>query len=86
MAYYLGVTVTLTSELIFRLIMLGAFFSLLFELGIVNLVCGCIQLLIKLKYRQIKKCLDLSLSDVVFTMLINVGILTFMSRINFVLR
>ena len=49
------------------------------------------QLLIKLKYRQIKKFLALSLSDVVFIMLINVkmptvvGILTFMSRINFVL-
>ena len=48
------------------------------------------QLLIKLKYRQIKKFLALSLSDVVFIMLINVkmptigGILTFM-RINFVL-
>ena len=45
----------------------------------------------KLKYRQIKKFLALSLSDVVFIMLINVkmptiaGILTFMSRINFVL-
>ena len=44
----------------------------------------------KLKYRQIKKFLPLSLSDVVFIMLINVkmstivGILTFMSRINFV--
>ena len=42
-------------------------------------------------YRQIRKCLTLSLSDVVFIMLINVkmptivGILTFMSRINFVL-
>ena len=49
------------------------------------------QLLIKLKYRQIKMFLALSLSDVVFIMLINVkmptivGILTFMSRINFVL-
>ena len=47
----------------------------------------------KLKYRQIKKFLALSLSDVVFIMLLNVkmptivmvGILTFMSRINFVL-
>ena len=43
------------------------------------------------KKRQIKKLLALSLSDVVFIMLINgkmptiVGILTFMSRINFVL-
>ena len=50
------------------------------------------QLLIKkLKYRQMKKCLALSLSDVIFIMLINVkmstivGILTFMSRINFML-
>ena len=42
----------------------------------------------KLKYRQIKRFHALSLSDVVFIMLINatiVGILTFMSRINFVL-
>ena len=45
---------------------------------------------LKLKYQQIKKYLALSLSDVVFIMLINVkmptifGILTFMSRINFV--
>ena len=42
-------------------------------------------------YRQIKKFLALSLSAVIFIMLINVkmpsivGILTFMSRINFVL-
>ena len=44
-----------------------------------------------LKSRQIKKCIALSLSDVVFIMLINVkmptivGILKFMSRMNFVL-
>ena len=52
------------------------------------------QLLTKLKYRQIKKFITFSLSDVVFIMLVNakmptitiVGILTFMSRINFVLR
>ena len=43
------------------------------------------------KDRQIKKFLALTLSDVVFIVLINVkmplivGILTFMSRINFVL-
>ena len=49
------------------------------------------QLLIKAKYRQMKKFLALSLPDVVFIMLINVkmptivGILTFMSRINFML-
>ena len=46
---------------------------------------------LKLKYRQIKKFLALSLPGAVFIMLINVkmptivGILTFMSRINFVL-
>ena len=44
----------------------------------------------KLKYRQMTKILALSLSEVVFIMLINVkmpivGILTFMSRINYVL-
>ena len=45
----------------------------------------------KLKYQKIKQFLALSLSDVVFIMLINakmptiVGILTFMSRINSVL-
>ena len=44
-----------------------------------------------LKYCKVKKFLALSLSDVVFIILINyvkmpfVGILTFMSRINFVL-
>ena len=49
------------------------------------------QLLIKTKYQQIKKCFALNLSDVVIIMLINVkmltivGILTCMSRINFVL-
>ena len=49
------------------------------------------QLLIELKYRQMKKFLAFSLSDDVFIMLINVkmptivGILTFMSRINFML-
>ena len=40
-AYHFWVTVTLTSDLIFR-IMYGAFFSISFELGIPNLVCGCI--------------------------------------------
>ena len=40
--YHLLVIVTLTSDLVFRIIMLGAFFSILFELGIPNLVCGCI--------------------------------------------
>ena len=50
------------------------------------------QLLIKAKIPKMKRFLALSLSDVVFIMLINVkmptivGILTFMSRINFVLR
>ena len=53
------------------------------------------QLLIKDKiqsHRQIKKFLALNLSDGVFIMLINdkmptiVSILTFMSKINFVLR
>ena len=49
------------------------------------------QLLKKIKCQQIKKFLALSLPDVVFIMIINVkmpkivGILTFMSRINFML-
>ena len=49
------------------------------------------QQLIKFTYRQMKKFLALSLSDVVFVMLIIVkmptivGILPFMSRINFML-
>ena len=48
-------------------------------------------MLIKLKYREIKKSLALSLLDVVFIIFINVkmqtlvGILTIMSKINFVL-
>ena len=50
-----------------------------------------LPLLIKLNYQQMKKSIALSLSDVVFIMLTNVKmptivcILTFMSRINFVL-
>ena len=40
-AYHFWVIVTLTSDLVFNIIMFGAFF-LLFELGIPNLVCGCI--------------------------------------------
>ena len=46
----------------------------------------------KLKYRQMKKFFSLSLSNVVFILLINVkmptivGIFTFMGRINLVLR
>ena len=36
------VTVTSTSYLVFRIIMFRAFFSIFFELGIPNLVCGCI--------------------------------------------
>ena len=49
------------------------------------------QLLIKLKYRQMKKFLASILLDIVFIMLVNVkmltivGILTFMSMINFML-
>ena len=41
-AYYFWVTVTLTSDLVFRIIIFRAFFCILFELGIPNLVCGCI--------------------------------------------
>ena len=33
---------TSTSDLVFRIIMFRAFFSILFELRIPNLVCGCI--------------------------------------------
>ena len=49
------------------------------------------QLLLKLNYLHMKKFLALSLSEVLFIMLINVkmptivGILTFMSRVNFVI-
>ena len=51
----------------------------------------CEEFCHKTKVLTNKKCVALSLSDVVFIMLINaktqtiVGILTFMSRINFVL-
>ena len=41
-AYQFWVTVTLTSDLVFRIIMFGAFLYISFELGIPNLVCGCI--------------------------------------------
>ena len=40
--YHFLVTVTLASDLVFRIIMFGAFCSILFELGIPNLACSCI--------------------------------------------
>ena len=40
-AYHFRVTVTLTSDLVFRIIVSGAYL-ILFEVGISNLVCGCI--------------------------------------------
>ena len=40
--YHLLVILTLTIDLVFRIVMFGAFFSIIFELGIPNLVCGCI--------------------------------------------
>ena len=39
--FHFRVTVTLTSDLVFRIIMSGAYF-ILFKVGISNLVCGCI--------------------------------------------
>ena len=39
--YYFWVTVTLTTDLVFR-IMVSRAFLILFEVGIPNLVCGCI--------------------------------------------
>ena len=41
-AYQFWVTVILTSDLVFRIIMFGAFFPILFELDVPNLVYGCI--------------------------------------------
>ena len=43
-AYHFRVTVTLTltSDLAFRIIVSGAYLLILFEVGISNLVCGCI--------------------------------------------
>ena len=41
-AYHFWDTVTLTSDLGFRLIIFEAFLSILFELGIPNVMCGCI--------------------------------------------
>ena len=40
-AYHFWVTVTLTSDLVLRIIVSGAYL-ILFEVGISNLVCGCI--------------------------------------------
>ena len=40
-AYHFWVTVTLTSDLDFRIIVSGAYL-ILFEVGISNLMCGCI--------------------------------------------
>ena len=39
--YHFRVTVTLTSDLVSRIIVSGAYL-ILFEVGISNLVCGCI--------------------------------------------
>ena len=39
--FHFQVAVTLTSDLVFRIIMSLAFLKL-FEVGILNLVCGCI--------------------------------------------
>ena len=39
--YHFGITVTLTSDLVFRIIMFIAYL-ILFEVGISNSVCGCI--------------------------------------------
>ena len=41
-AYHFLVTVTFTSDLVFKIIMFGEFFFVLFELGIPNLMCICI--------------------------------------------
>ena len=65
--------------------------ALLYYIDDVGLYCLCSKVVILLFFIQMNKFLALSLSDVVFIMLINVkmptivGILTFMSRINFVL-
>ena len=40
--FWFTVTLTLTSDLVFKIIMSGAYLLLLFEVGISNLVCGCI--------------------------------------------
>ena len=40
--YHFWVTVALTSDLVFRIIVFGAYLILL-EVGISNLVCGCIS-------------------------------------------
>ena len=40
-ANHFQVTVTLTSDLVFRIIVSGAYL-ILFQVGIPNLVCGCI--------------------------------------------
>ena len=39
--YHFRVTMTLTSDLVFRIIVSGAYL-ILFEVGISNFVCGCI--------------------------------------------
>ena len=41
-SYYFPVNLTLTSDLVFRIIMSGAYLKYHFEVGIPNLMCTCI--------------------------------------------
>ena len=40
-SYHLRVTVTLSSDLVFRIIVSSAYFFILLKVGIPNLICGC---------------------------------------------
>ena len=58
--YHFWVTVTLTSYLVFRIIVKGAYLLKLFALGILNLVFGCIFGWQSVMYQVLAHCgLDL---------------------------
>ena len=58
--YHFWVTVTLTSDLVFRIIVSDQISYILFELGIPNLVCGCIGGWQSVMYQVLGHC-DLDL-------------------------
>ena len=49
--YWMTVTLTVTSDLVFRIIVSGAYL-IFFEVGISNLVCGCILRLESVAYHN----------------------------------
>ena len=70
--YHFQVPVTLTSDLVFRIIVFGAYL-IFFEVGISNLVCGCILEWLSVPYHNwVTVTLNLT-SDLVFRTCIDSG-------------